>query len=176
MHRTPPHNKELANPKPIMWRNPKHNTKFLVSNSPTAEGDMQLTNVQLTLEQHGFELYQSTYWRRQWHPTPVFLPGESRGRRSLVGCRLWGRTELDVTEATQQQQQSTYTWIFFSNSKYYSTTHDPRLDESADVEESQIWWNRGYRRPNTDFQLYKRSVPLIPTLFKVNCIHHIRDR
>ena len=57
MHRTPPHNKELANPKPIMWRNPKHNTKFLVSNSPTAEGDMQLTNVQLTLEQHGFELY-----------------------------------------------------------------------------------------------------------------------
>ena len=29
--------------------------------------------------------------RRQWHPTPVFLPGESQGRRSLVGCRLWGR-------------------------------------------------------------------------------------
>ena len=32
------------------------------------------------------------YWRRQWHPTPVFLPGESQGRRSLVGGRLWGRT------------------------------------------------------------------------------------
>ena len=44
-----------------MWRNPKHNTKFLVSNSPTAEGDMQLTNVQLTLEQHRFELCGSTY-------------------------------------------------------------------------------------------------------------------
>ena len=38
-------------------------------------------------------------------PTPVFLPGESRGWRSLVGCRLWGRTELDTTEATRQQQQ-----------------------------------------------------------------------
>ena len=38
-------------------------------------------------------------------PTPVFLPGESQGRGSLVGCRLWGRTELDMTEATQQQQQ-----------------------------------------------------------------------
>ena len=37
-------------------------------------------------------------WRRQWQPTPVFLPGESQGRRSLVGCRLWGRTELDKTE------------------------------------------------------------------------------
>ena len=43
------------------------------------------------------------HWRRKWQPTPVFLPGESRGRGSLVGCRLWGRTESDTTEATQQQ-------------------------------------------------------------------------
>ena len=38
--------------------------------------------------------------RRQWHPTPVFLPGESQGQRSLVGCHLWGHTEPDTTEAT----------------------------------------------------------------------------
>ena len=38
--------------------------------------------------------------RRQWHPTPVFLPGESQGRESLVGFCLWGRTELDTTEVT----------------------------------------------------------------------------
>ena len=44
-------------------------------------------------------------WRRKWQPTPVFLPGESQGRGSLVGCRLWGHTESDTTEATQQQQQ-----------------------------------------------------------------------
>ena len=37
---------------------------------------------------------------KKWHPTPVFLPGESCGWRSLVGCRLWGRTELDTTEAS----------------------------------------------------------------------------
>ena len=43
--------------------------------------------------------------RRKWQPTPVFLPGESQGQGSLVGCRLWGRTESDMTEATQQQQQ-----------------------------------------------------------------------
>ena len=43
--------------------------------------------------------------RRQWQPTPVFLPGESQGQRSLLGCRLWGRTESDTTDATQQQQQ-----------------------------------------------------------------------
>ena len=38
-------------------------------------------------------------WRRQWQPTPAFLPGESQGWRSLVGCRLRGRTEMDTTEA-----------------------------------------------------------------------------
>ena len=37
-------------------------------------------------------------WRRQWQPTPVFLPGKSHGRRSLVGCSPWGRTESDTTE------------------------------------------------------------------------------
>ena len=39
-------------------------------------------------------------WRRKWQPTPVFLPGESHGRRSLVGCSPWGRTESDTTEVT----------------------------------------------------------------------------
>ena len=39
-------------------------------------------------------------WRRKWQPTPVFLPGESQGRGSLGGCRLWGRTESDTTEVT----------------------------------------------------------------------------
>ena len=39
-------------------------------------------------------------WRRQRQRTPVFLPRESCGQRSLVGCRLWGHTESDMTEAT----------------------------------------------------------------------------
>ena len=37
-------------------------------------------------------------WRRQWQPTPVFLPGNSHGWRSLVGCHPWGRLESDRTE------------------------------------------------------------------------------
>ena len=45
-------------------------------------------------------LFTFMLWRRKWQPTPVFLPGESQGRGSLVGCCLWGRTELDTTEAT----------------------------------------------------------------------------
>ena len=45
-------------------------------------------------------LFTFTHWRKKWQSTPVFLPGESQGWRSLVGCRLWGRTELDTTEVT----------------------------------------------------------------------------
>ena len=43
-------------------------------------------------------VFAHTYWRRQWHPTPVLLPGKSHGWRSLVGCSPWGREESDTTE------------------------------------------------------------------------------
>ena len=46
-----------------------------------------------------FSLFTFIHWRRKWQPTPVFLPGESQGQGSLVGCRLWGHTESDTTEA-----------------------------------------------------------------------------
>ena len=45
-------------------------------------------------------LFTFMHWRRKWQPTPVFLPGESQGQRSLVGCHLWGYTESDMTEVT----------------------------------------------------------------------------
>ena len=50
-------------------------------------------------------LFTFMHWRRKWQPTPVFLPGESQGQRSLVGCHLCGCTGLDRTEVTWQQQQ-----------------------------------------------------------------------
>ena len=59
------------------------------------------------------------HWRRKWQPTSVFLPGESQGWESLVGCRLWGHTESDTTEVTQQQQQLIY--ILHSNSSVSCT-------------------------------------------------------
>ena len=53
------------------------------------------------MEESGkISLFTFMHWRRKWQPTPVFLPGESQGRGSLVGCRLWGHTESDTTEAT----------------------------------------------------------------------------
>ena len=42
--------------------------------------------------------YKESWWRRKWQPTPVFLPGESHGRRSLVGYSPWGRKESYRTE------------------------------------------------------------------------------
>ena len=49
------------------------------------------------------------HWRRKWQPTPAFLPGESQGQRSLVGCRLWGRTESDTTEVTAAAAAAAHT-------------------------------------------------------------------
>ena len=45
-------------------------------------------------------LFTFMHCRRKWQPTPLFLPGESQGQRRLVGCHLWGHTELDTTEVT----------------------------------------------------------------------------
>ena len=45
-------------------------------------------------------LFTFMHWRRKWQPASVFSPGESQGWGSLVGCHLWGRTELDTIEVT----------------------------------------------------------------------------
>ena len=47
---------------------------------------------------HNLHLCSHDNWRRQWHPTPVLMPGKSHGRRSLVGCSPWGLEESDTTE------------------------------------------------------------------------------
>ena len=48
---------------------------------------------------HGFDPWRGKIpWRRAWEPTPVFLPGESHGQRSLAGYSPWGHRESDVTE------------------------------------------------------------------------------
>ena len=71
------------------------------------------------------------HWRRKWQSTPVFLPGESQGWGSLVGCCLWSRTEWDTTEATQQQQQQQCDRSAFCNLKktsiFYISIRAPTL-------------------------------------------------
>jgi len=64
--------------------------------SETEDTNLKVHNIRWLI----FGEHREVKWRRKWQPTPVFLPGESQGWGSLVGCRLWGRTELDTTEAT----------------------------------------------------------------------------
>ena len=66
-------------------------------------GRLQSTGLQTRLSDFTFTFM---HWRRKWQPTPVFLPGESQGRGSLVGCSPWGRTESDATDASQQQHHT----------------------------------------------------------------------
>ena len=63
----------------------------VVKNPPASAGDVR----------RGFNPWVGKVpWRRAWQPTPVFLPGESHGQRSLVGYSPWGRKESDMIETT----------------------------------------------------------------------------
>ena len=79
------------------------------------------------------------HWRRKWRPTPVLLPGESLGQGSLVGCRLWGHTELDTIEVTWQQQEVCENFIFLSF--IHDTEFPPKLMRNSHLyitESSQL--------------------------------------
>ena len=56
-------------------------------------------------------------WRRAWQPTPIFLPGESHGQRSLEGYRAQGRKELDTTEVTQHARTIAGGWEYKESKK-----------------------------------------------------------
>ena len=58
------------------------------------------------------------HWRRKWQPTPMFLPGESQGWGSLVGCRLWGRTESDTTDSSSSSKAAMYGFIYIGRGTY----------------------------------------------------------
>ena len=62
-------------------------------------------------------LFTFLHWRQKWPPTPVFLPGESQGQRSLVGCHLWAHTESDTTERLSSSSWKTQ---FFNPAKSFS--------------------------------------------------------
>ena len=67
-----------------------------VPGGPQSMGSLRVRQDSAT----SLSLFTFMHWRRKWQPTPVFLPGESQGQGSLVGCCLWGLTESDTIEAT----------------------------------------------------------------------------
>ena len=85
-------------------------------------------------------LFTFMHWRQKWQPTPVFLPGESQGRWSLVGCLLWGRTESDMTERLR--------FMVFPVVMYGCESWTVKKAESQRIEAFELWcWRRLLRVP-----------------------------
>ena len=100
-------------------------------------------------------LFTFMHWRRKWQPTPVFLPGESQGQESLMGCRSWGHTESDTTE-----------WLSMhacigegnGNPLQYSCLENPR-DRGA-------WWAAVYGVAHSRTRLKRLSSSGMKTVWK----------
>ena len=84
-------------PKPSLLENPMDRGAWQAAVHGVAKGRTRLNDFTFTFHFHALEKEMATH---------SSVLGESQGRGSLVGCRLWGRTELDTTEVTQQQQQT----------------------------------------------------------------------
>ena len=82
-----------------------------------------------------YETY-AIIWRRQWHHTPVLLPGKSHGQRSLVGCCPWGLEESDMTERLHFQFSLSCTGEGNGNPLQYSCLENPR--------DGRAWWAAVY--------------------------------
>ena len=87
-------------------------------------------------------LFTFMHWRRNWQPTPVFLPGESWGQGSLVGCHLWGHTESDTTEAVAVAEMMTSNFISLPNQM--SSTSSTFLLKLSDLRYFSIHYTKGF--------------------------------
>ena len=87
--------------------------------------------------------------RRQWHSIPVLLPGKSHGRRSLVGCRLWGHTESDTTEQLHFHFSLSCTGEGNGNPLWCSCLENPR--------DGGAWWAAIYGVAQSRTQLKRLS-------------------
>ena len=89
--------------------------------------------------------------RRQWHPTPVLLPGKSHGRRSLVGCRPWGREESETTERLHFHFSLSCIGEGNGNPLQCFCLENPR--------DGGAWWAAVYRVAQSRTQLKQLSSP-----------------
>ena len=100
-------------------------------------------------------------WRRQWHPTPVLLPGKSHGRRSLVGCRPWGHEESDATERLHFHFSLSCIGEGNGNPLQCSCLENPR-DRGA-------WWATIYGVTQSRTRLKRLSSSNMVTYHKATC-------
>ena len=111
-----------------------------------------------------FNLTRSGPWRRQWHPTPVLLPGKSHGRRSLVGCSPWGHEELDTTERLHFHFSLSCIGEGNGNPLPCSCLENPR--------DGGAWWAAVYGVAQSQTQLKRlsssSSIYTLDTMYKID--------
>ena len=96
-----------------------------------------------------FVLPNEAYWIRQWHPTPVLLPGKSHGRRSLVGCSPRGHQESDTTEQLHFDISLSCIGEGNGNPLQYSCLENPR--------DGGAWWAAIYGVAQSQTRLKRLS-------------------
>ena len=120
-------------------------------------------------------LFTFMHWSKKWQPTPVFLPGESQGRGSLVGCHLRGRTRVKSTEVPYQQNSPIHRTLLGAWGGYMcSHVHDCLCITQEEKECLQSY--RHGNHPLNDFisseQLGKHLISLTQRL-RWFCLIHI---
>ena len=112
-------------------------------------------------------LFTFMHWRRKWQPTPVFLPGEFQGQGSLVGFRLWGRTESDTTAVTQQQQRAIQGISYFLKYLFHIWGYVlPSIPNTTCA--SWVFLDLSFKRSVHFISFFKKL-----TFEYVNSLHHI---
>ena len=100
-------------------------------------------------------------WKRQWHPSPVLLPGKSHGWRSLVGCSPWGHYELDTTERLHFHFSLSRSGEGNGNLLQYSCLENPR--------DGGAWWAAVYGVAQSRTQLKRLSSSMSSLLLLNSC-------
>ena len=110
-----------------------------------------------------------TCWRRQWHPTPVLLPGKSHGRRSVVGGSPWGLEELDTTERLPFHFSLSCTGEGNGNTLQCSCLENPR--------DGGAWWAAVYGVTQSRTRLKwlssnsSRHTCSLPLVMRISLLH-----
>ena len=102
-----------------------------------------------TLPQHVIACHYNDFWRRQWQPTPVLLPGKSHGPKSMVGCSPWGLEESDMTERLHFHFSLSWTGEGNGNLLQCSCLKNPK--------DGGAWWAAVYGVAQSWTQLKWRS-------------------
>ena len=130
---------------------------------PWTEESGRLQSMRLRRVRHDWAasllLFTFMHCRRKWHPTPVFVPGESQGWGSLVGCRLWGHTESDTTERIHFHFALSCIGEGSGNPLQCSCLENPR--------DGGAWWAAvyGVTQSWTRLKRLSSSSSSIPTIF-----------